>query len=298
MWRSGCKEVSVRGTAARVFRDTVRCRGWRRAAAGGCVVLAFAALACATPLTVDEERQLGQQVEREVRGQVRIVRDAVIVNYVQQLGRQILAAAGPQPFDYQFFVIADDEINAFATPGGYIYVHTETLLKVRNVSELVGVLAHEVGHVAKRHIAQNYNRARSTGLLYQLGVVVAGAVAGPAAADVANLGGGLAATAYLNSFGREAEREADTFAVLLMPRARYDPHGLVTFFQTLMQEAGDTPLAFLSSHPATGERIANTQQQIQEQRLPSDLRVHDNGRLEIIQDRIRLLQPASRSRER
>jgi predicted Zn-dependent protease len=250
----------------------------------------LAAPACA-PLSVPEERQLGEQVDREIRQEVDLVRDDLIVSYVRQIGDRIVAASGPQPYSFRFYVIDDDEINAFALPAGYIYIHTEVLLQAENVSEVAGVVGHEIGHVVKRHVAQNYRRQQGVGVLYQLGVLTAGLLGGGAAAGVANLGGGLAATAYLNSFGREAERESDSFAVQVLPRAGYDPHGLVSFFDTLRRQGGGgEPPAFLSSHPATAERIENTRREISALQLPSGLRVHDSGKLEIIQRRIRLLR--------
>jgi predicted Zn-dependent protease len=139
---------------------------------------------CATPLSVGEERKLGAELDREVRRDSLLVRDEVILGYVERIGREIVAAAGPGAYEYRFRVVDDPEINAFAGPAGYVYVHTAILLKARNVSEVAGVLAHEIGHVALRHVAENYNRARNTGLLYQAGVVAAAVLAGSGAAQL------------------------------------------------------------------------------------------------------------------
>lgn len=252
------------------------------------LLAALLATSCAT-LSVEEERQLGEEVQRQVRAEVVLLRDDVVRNYVTDIGLEIVSAAGPQPFDFHFEVVEDDEINAFALPAGYIYVHTETILKARNVSELAGVMAHEVGHVVRRHIAENYGKQQAARWGHQILVIGAGVAGGNAAAGAANLGGGLVAMAVLNSFGREAEAEADDFAVETMPRAGYDPRGLVSFFETLRREGGAEPPAFLSNHPATRDRIAATSELIARMDLPPDLRVHDGGRLEIIQRRIRLL---------
>jgi predicted Zn-dependent protease len=252
------------------------------------------ALACGT-LSIPQERKLGEEVQREIQGQVVPLRDPTVRAYVANLGQALVQASGPQPFEYRFYVVEDDTINAFALPAGYIYLHTETVLKARNVSELAGVLAHEVGHVVKRHVAQNYNRQRATGIGHQILVIGAGIAGGGSAAGAANLLGGLAGVAYLNSFGREAELEADAFAVQVMPRAGYDPEGLVTFFATLAAEGGPRVPAFLSSHPTTGDRITATRRLIAAERLPPGLRVNDGGRLEIIQQRIRTLTGAGRS---
>lgn len=249
---------------------------------------------CAT-LSVQEEEELGARLEREARTQFRFVHDRVINDYVRDLGDRLLAAAGPQPFEYRFYVIDDEELNAFAMPAGSIYIHTGILLRARDVSELTGVMAHEIGHVAERHIAENYNRARGVGIAQQAAVLGAGIAGGGAAAGAANLLGGLSAMAFINSFGREAEREADAFAVKLLPRAGIAPDGVATFFQTLMAEdrPGGVP-QFLSSHPATEERWADTRAMIASEALPPGLRARDGGRLEIIQRRIRLLTGADR----
>jgi beta-barrel assembly-enhancing protease len=262
----------------------------RRRRGARCAWLALFVLACSTaPLTVEEERQLGVEVEKQARQQFTFVRDEVVVGYVAGLGADLLRVMGPQPFDYDFYVLDDDELNAFATPGGNIYVHTGLILKARNVSELIGVMGHEVGHVYHRHVAENYRRQRNTAIAQQLGVLGVGVLAGGAAAQAANLVTGLGAMAYINQFGREAEREADSFAVEVVPKTGYDPSGLVTFFNTLIQEYGDRGDSFLSSHPATKERIANTQALIRAEHLPRNLRQDDDGKLEIVQHRIRLL---------
>lgn len=252
-------------------------------------LVAAGGLACGT-LSIPEERSLGEQVNDQVRREVKLVRDGRVVAYVRDIGRRIVRASGNQPFPYRFYVVDAGEINAFALPGGYVYVNTGTILQSRNVSELAGVIGHEVGHVAERHVAQNYNRSRGVGIAHQVGVLTAGLIGGGAAAQAASLGGGLAGSAYLNAYGRDAEREADQFAVEVLPRAGYDPDGLVSFFETLrLETGGGGGLAWLSSHPATDERIANTRAAIQAESLPRGLMVRDGGKLEIIQRRIRLL---------
>jgi len=251
--------------------------------------------ACGT-LTVPQEKQLGEDFSREIRREVTLLRDSVVTGYVERIGNDMVRAAGPQPFPYHFYVVDDDEINAFAAPAGHIYVHTETILMARNVSELAGVIAHEVGHVVKRHIAENYNRQRNTGIAHQTFVIAAGLVGGSPAAGAANLGGALAGTAYLNRFGRDAERESDAFAVEVMPKAGYDPIGLVTFFKTLRSQSGSGGATFLSSHPATDDRIEETRLLITALPPQGGLRVDDSGRLEIIQRRIRLLTGEAKTR--
>lgn len=254
----------------------------------GVLVVLLAALGCA-PITVTQEQQLGYRFQQEMRQSLPLVQDVVVNDYVSDMGQAIVDASGPQPFQYRFHVIYDDEINAFAGPAGYIYIHTETILRARNAAELAGVIAHEVGHVARRHIAENYNRQRNTEIGRSILVAGASIAAGGMVGGAADLGTALATAAYLNKFGRDAEMEADAFAVEVLPKVGYDPEGLPTFFETLGGEGGAHPAPFLSSHPATDDRIEATRAAIAA--LPHDptLRLHDGGRLGLIQRRLLLL---------
>ena len=255
--------------------------GWL---AGGSLLLA-----CAT-LTTDQEQDLGEDAARALREELDFVRDPWVVDYVDSLGGQVLRAAGPQPFDFRFHVVRDPELNAFALPAGYIYMNTGILLQAANVSELAGVLAHEIGHVALRHVAENYNRQRNTQLAYETASVLASVLVGGYAAAGGQMAGQLAAVAYLNQFSREDEQEADAFALEILPRAGYDPNGLLTFFETLQARSGRSGvLAFLASHPTTAARIEAAAASIAAAPLSGDLQVSDRGRLQIIQRRIELL---------
>jgi len=253
-------------------------------------LLALFALACTTPLTVNEERRLGQQTLQQVQGQVQLVQDPAVVRYVSSIGQKLVAAAGPQPFPYQFFVIEASSINAFALPGGSIFVHTETILRARNVSELAGVLGHEVGHVVRRHIANNYHRQQSVVAAQQVGVIVTDIFVGQGAAELVNLGSGLAGMAYLNTFSREDERDADQFALRVMPRAGYDPHGLASFFEVLQADHSDDGAPeFMRSHPATRERLESARRGAASAMRPGLVKT-DRGRLQRVQDRLRVLR--------
>ncbi|MBW2269066.1 MAG: M48 family metalloprotease [Deltaproteobacteria bacterium] len=267
-------------------------RGWASA------VVAVLLLAACAPINVSQERELGLQFERQMRNELAFVYDRVIVDYVREMGEELVAQAGPQPFTYRFYVVYDDEINAFAGPAGHIYVHTETIQKARNASELAGVIAHEVGHVAERHIAENYNRSRNTQIGADVLTLGASILGGGMAGDAAALGTGLAAIGLLNSFGREAERESDVFAVRVMAGAGWDPNGLLTFFELLRHEEPRGGPTFLSSHPATADRIVATRAEIAMLDSVGGLRENDGGRFEIIQRRIDLVTGRYRLRRR
>lgn len=260
-----------------------------RAARPLALALAVLSVAGCGTLSVPDERELGEQIRRQTRRNFTFIRDRVVNSYVREIGREIVDAAGPQPFEIHFDVIVDENVNASAFPGGYIYVHTGLIQNTRNVSELAGVLGHEVGHVFHRHSAQNYNRARTTGLVKDVGVLAALFLSGGRLANVIDFFGTAAGVSYLNTFSREFESEADDFALNLLPGAGYDPRGLVTFFQTIQEMGGAGVPEFLMSHPTPENRIAVAEETLKRHGAPENLKVHDGGKLEIIQHRIRLL---------
>jgi predicted Zn-dependent protease len=257
-----------------------------------CTALAAAlALACA-PLTVQEEKDLGRQVQRQVREQMTFVRDPVTVQYVRSLGQQLVNASPPSPFEFRFYVVEDETLNAFAVPGGAVYVHTGLINTVRDAAELAGVLAHEIGHVTSRHVAKMARRGRNTGVAAQVvSLLVAILTGNPYIADAGNVATSMAAQAYMSTYTQDAELEADRLAIDTMIRAGFDPQALISMFETLQQEhAGGVAMpGFLSSHPAPAERIQEVGRLIAARRPPPGLRRDDNGRLEIIQARLELI---------
>jgi predicted Zn-dependent protease len=254
-------------------------------------VLFLAVLTACGTLSVDEEKQLGHAAQREVRERFQLMRDRVVVNYIRDLGDSLVEAAEPSAFDFRFYVVEDEEINAFAVPGGAIYIHTGLIQKVDNVAELAGVLAHEIGHVTARHVAHLYRRQRNTGYVAQVFTILVAILTGSQMiTNAASLGTGVAATAYLSEFGRDAESESDHLAVETLVRAGYDPNGLVTMFQKLQEEgAGGGGPQFLSSHPTAGNRIQEVSAEIAALGPLPPLEESDGGKLEIIQRRIELI---------
>jgi predicted Zn-dependent protease len=254
------------------------------------IAVCLALSACST-LTVQEEKKLGYEVQRQVRDQMQLVRDPVVVNYVRGIGQELVRASRPSPFEFRFYVIEDEEINAFAIPGGAVYVNTGLITKAANAAELAGVLAHEIGHVTSRHVAHMYRRQRNTSYAAQVFSILIAILSGNTyVAQGGQVATGVAAQAYLNTYTQDAESEADVLAVETMVRARYDPNALVTMLQTLQQEtAGGFQMPqFLRSHPATSERIHVVSGLIRAQGSPQGLR-SDDRKLAIIQERIRLI---------
>lgn len=258
----------------------------------------FLVAGCASTPTVQEERDAAKDIERQARKEFDILHDRVVDQYIDALGEELLFAAGPQAFDYSFTVIDDPSLNAMAAPGGAVFVTTGMILNVRNVSELAGVMGHEIGHVVHRHAADNMVRAQNAGVMRTALVLAAGIFGGGGAANAADLLTGVSALAYINNYGREAESESDAYAVEILPGARYDPNGIVSMFETLRNESGGRQSSFLSSHPAPQERMDATRALIDSKQLPAGLRRDDGGRLEIIQHRIRLLTGATKEDRR
>jgi len=202
----------------------------------------------------------------------------------------LAAAARPSPFEFRFYVVEDETLNAFAIPGGAMYVNTGLMLAVANSAELASVLSHEMGHVTARHVAQMANRSRNTGFVANIFYLLIGILTGnPYLANVGGLAGSVAGQAYMGTYTRDAEREADGLAVETMVHAGWNPEGMVTMFETLKNESGGfSGPQFMSSHPATDERIENVQRDIAKYPGATTLR-YDDGKLPIIQERLRLI---------
>jgi predicted Zn-dependent protease len=212
-------------------------------------------------ISVNDEIALGRQAQQEVRRQVPELRDAAINRYVENLGRRIAARADGPRYPYSFDVANKRDINAFALPGGPIWVHRGAIDAAQNEAQLAGVLAHEIAHIANRHAADQMTK----GTFANAGLGVLGALLGGGnGARLAQMGAGIAAQATMMKFSRDAEREADLKGLAYMKRAGYDPRGMVEFLQVLRARQGRDPgsvRTFFASHPAPAERVARLQQE-------------------------------------
>ncbi|WP_051074684.1 MULTISPECIES: M48 family metallopeptidase [unclassified Thioalkalivibrio] len=221
------------------------------------------ASACAPRVSVQEERQLGEDLAADLNAELPIVEEPAINDYINSLGRSIAAVADDrEEIDYTFYVVNGPDVNAFAVPGGHIYVYRGLIERADDMSELAGVLAHEVGHVVKRHGIDQWRRAQQA----EMGLaVVYGVILGrdPGAAEQVAVQVGAAGV--FAGYSREAEREADDVAIGYMVDAGIHPIGLVSFFETLLDERDRDPgrvEQFFATHPTTRERVENTQARI------------------------------------
>ena len=223
-----------------------------------------------------EDVQLGREASREVEQQLPLMRDDGVEGYVDRIGERLadsIPAEFRHPeFDYDFEVVNVSDINAFALPGGPMYINRGMIEAAKNEGEVAGVIAHEISHVALRHGTAQASKATK----YQIGSVIgaiAGAIIGGTAGQIVSQGTqfGLG-TAFLR-FGREYERQADLLGSQIMARAGYDPRDMASMFQTLQKKAGNGGPEWLSSHPNPSNRYqAITQEAAKLQVSPNAVR--------------------------
>lgn len=232
-------------------------------------------------ISMEEEWQLGQQLKAEIAQQMRIVNDATTVNFINRIGREIVAQTEMAQLPWEFHVVADPSINAFNIPGGHVYVHTGLIEQVDNVAELAGVMAHEVAHGVARHATERLSSVYGL----QIG---AGVLLGSDPGIIQQIVASIVAQGAIARFSRSDEREADRLGVRYMYDARYNPQGMVTLFEKLINERRRSPSAleqFFASHPLTEDRIDVVEREIR--RLPqrNDL-VRNDPQLATVQRRV------------
>ena len=212
--------------------------------------------------SIAEEREVGEKLLSIVRQEFKLVDDPDIVQYINGLGREILAAAGPQYFDYHFFVINNKDLNAFAAPSGLIFLHTGLLELLDSENELVGVMAHECGHVTSRHIAGRIEKSSKVNI-GTMALVLAGMAMGGGALSEALIAGSMAAGASMNlKFSRQDEEEADRLAFSVMQALERDPAAMVKTLQKIRKfnqfRQGQIP-PYLLTHPEPAARMGYVQ---------------------------------------
>lgn len=226
----------------------------RRFALVGFLPLTITLGACG--VSTQQELEMGAQYANEINRQLPIVQDGNVHNAINVLGDQI-ARYGRRGIDYTFFVVNANEVNAFAVPGGYVYVNRGLVDRTANWSELAGVLAHEIGHVEERHGVEQMERLQGANLGLNIAYVLLGRQPGALEGTLVNAAG----TVVFSKYSREAENEADRVAIPLMIASRVHPRGLVTMFESLMREQNRSPSAveqWFSTHPTTQDRIEHT----------------------------------------
>jgi predicted Zn-dependent protease len=228
---------------------------WRGLVAG--TVLAFTAC---VPNTV-QEVEMGNQYAQQIEQQLPIVRDPEVVRYINVLGDSIARVVDDRSLTWRFNVVDSDEINAFAVPGGHIYVNRGLIARTTNMSELAGVLGHEIAHVTQRHSMKQMAAAQRANLGLNVGCILAPSLC----QGVAGAGLSVLAQAGFAKFSRDDESEADEYGVKFVTRAGIDPRGMPSMFRILLRERERNPSgveAWFASHPVEESRIRTTEEEI------------------------------------
>ena len=228
-----------------------------------------------------QEVQLGKQFSREIEKELKIYSDPIVTAYIDQLGQHLANHSQRQNITYHFKVVNTEVVNAFAVPGGYLYVNIGLIRVAENESELAGVIGHEIGHVVGKHGVKQLTRQLGLAAVAQLAL-------GEDQSELKKMVAGLAANGVLTKYSRDAERAADIYAVQEMYDAGIDPEGMATFFEKLLRLQKSKPSKLqqlFSTHPPTAERITAVRSQISRLPRKSNLR-KDSRRFHQIKRRL------------
>jgi Zn-dependent protease with chaperone function len=213
-------------------------------------------------LTEKDEIELGRHAAGQIEKDLRLIEDAAITKYISELGQALVVRSGRKDIAYTFKVVNSPEINAFALPGGFIYVNRGLIETAETQNELAGVLGHEIGHVVARHGAE---QAARSGLV-QSGLGILGGLLGRGnASTIGQTAAQMVASGVFMKFGREAERQADQLGARMLYDAQFRPQGMVSFFERLAGLEKTQPNVvqkFFSSHPSPAERSHNVSELI------------------------------------
>jgi predicted Zn-dependent protease len=232
----------------------------------------------------EQDIELGEASAEEIRRQVVVLRDERAERYVQRLGERLAAQAPGYKFPYKFVVVASPEVNAFALPGGYVFVNKGAIEAAHSEGELAGVLAHEIAHVALRHGTTQASRAYLAKTWLSLLNTVTGGCRGEVG-QLAVLIGGAGANMLFMKSNRSAEVQADAEGARLMAAAGYDPHDMANFFESLYERGSVRAQEEVSDHPDPASRVAAIDKIIDELK-PSPTPTHDSDEFRRLKARL------------
>jgi predicted Zn-dependent protease len=227
------------------------------------LLLASASCVAGSACTVDqsEEVRIGRENAQQVNSQLPLVHDPAVADYVQQLGSDIASRTSRGDLDWHFAVVDRPEVNAFALPGGFVYVNRGLIERADRLDELAGALGHEIGHVVRRHGVQQMQKGAEANAVVGLGCSVTGWCDNAVARTAIQVGG----AALFAKYSRQDEAEADSEAVVNVVRTGIDPEGIPALFRRLLEERRRSPMAieaFFASHPMEESRVEATERQI------------------------------------
>lgn len=243
--------------------------------------------------STQQDIELGRQAAQEIEQELALVTDPQLSEYVNRLGQNLSRLAPGYDYPYVFKLVNAKEINAFALPGGPIYIHTGIIAAATSEAQLAGVLAHEISHVALRHSTNQASKA----MLAQAPLAILGGIlsgGGGLLGQLAQLGIAFGANSAFLKFSRSAESQADEQGAQMLYDAGYDPRAMAQFFETIEAESGGGGIEFLSSHPNPGNRQDNILELLP--RLgPSKSYTSDNSEFQQMKRRVANLAPADRT---
>lgn len=225
------------------------------------ILLGAAVLLSGCAVSQQQEVQMGQEYSAQIAQQLPLIQDPEVVRYINVLGDSIAHLTKRSDLDWHFYVVDSRDVNAFAVPGGYVYVNRGLIERANSMDELAGVLGHEIGHVVKRHTVKQMQQQQGVGIAATLACVLTSICQGQAANAAINVGG----SALFAKFSRNDEAEADEQGVKNVVAAGISPQGMVTMFQTLIQERQSHPSSvdtWFATHPLEEDRIADVQRLI------------------------------------
>jgi predicted Zn-dependent protease len=209
-------------------------------------------------MSVGDEKKLGRDVAAKFLAAIPQSEDPAAREFIRRIGRRLIDASGTQLFDFTFYLVKDPSINAFAVPGGYVFVNTGLIVSAASEEEVAGVIAHEIGHVTARHIAQQVARSTAMSLVSLAATLGAIFLAKDpkTAAAVSSAGMAASATEQLR-YSREMEEQADRLGFQTMLRGGYDPRGMVGFMRKILAEDVFSDLIpnYLTTHPGPEQRV-------------------------------------------
>ena len=240
--------------------------------------------------SAQDDVKLGRQAAQEAESQFPLLRDETVRGYVENVGRRLVAAIPSEfqhsEFQYYFKVVNARDINAFALPGGPMYVNRGMIEAARTEGEMAGVMAHEISHVALRHGTAQATKGQKYGVLAGIAGIAGTIFGGPGVGQLAQ----APFAVYMLKFSREYETEADVLGAQIMARAGYDPRDLANMFRTIEQQGGGGG-GFLSDHPSPSDRYARINREAQLLRVTAGDR-SDTRDFARIQERLRGYQRA------